>query len=132
MLNIQEDILHKNPDSSITNQALTKFHKQILNSWLEIKNQDPANRIEILNEYILYNQHIKIRGRMIEKTSNFNIKVDLKIHHLYDYRGRILDQNTLNTKYNQTFTKLQYNSLISAIPQKWKKIYQDDRYKHNR
>ena len=40
-------------------------------------------------------------------------------------KGKLLTQKNINTKYNLNIKTLEYNSLISAIPSKWKKIIKD-------
>ena len=43
----------------------------------------------------------------------------IKIGHIYEH-GQILDRNMLNIVYDVNLSIMQYNSLISAIPQQWR------------
>ena len=40
--------------------AKTKFDQQLLDCWFSVKTKRPTSTEDILREYILYNQYIKI------------------------------------------------------------------------
>ena len=48
---------YKLPEEYVT-VVKTKFYQQVLDCWYLTKNNQPSNRNEILNEYILHNKFI--------------------------------------------------------------------------
>ena len=64
MLDITRDSLNKNLELK-TLKAKTCFHQQILDMWYRIHNTYPDSGVEIINQYILYNQYIKINNKHI-------------------------------------------------------------------
>ena len=122
MLNISEGILNKNPSKEIIELAKTEFHKQIIESWLRInKCRDYTEEI-ILNEYIIQNKNIKIKGKMIsEQFFNNDSSKNLKIWDIIDNNGYLKMRESINTELSLNMEQLNYNSLKSAIPYKWKK-----------
>ena len=93
----------------------------MLTSWLSLYNQTPENIIEILNEYILFNTYIKINNKMVtNKFIKDNQNQNLKILDLLDNNGNFLPYGILTVNYN--ITVMNYNSIITVIPHKWKTI----------
>ena len=119
--------LNKNLGSNILNFGKTTFHKQVLEAWYNVTNIDPVKIDDILNQYLLYNQHIKINGKIIrESFFNSSVASTLKVSDIIEKNGRILSIDRLNIKINVCIPLLKYNSLISAIPQKWKGIMREN------
>ena len=117
MINIEPDLLNKNPPKEISNLAMTEFHKQILESWLRINKCREYNEYTILNEYITHNKNIKIKGTMILKDFfKNNNAINLKIWDIINENGCIKVRENLNSELSLTMNQLDYNSLKSSIP----------------
>ena len=80
---IKPSQLNKRLDCSVTKHT-TKFYSQVLTAWLSIYNQAVITLEDILNEYILYNQNIKIGKKMIGEKYIDNINTNLKIFDILD------------------------------------------------
>ena len=74
---------------------------------------------EILNEFVLYNKDIKIRNKpIVKKFMNIpNLKIIDKVEN-NGFKTLIQFKRSMNS----SITQMKYNSVISAIPPKWKKI----------
>ena len=122
MLNITPDMLNKNPSKEIIELTKTGFHRQIIEAWLRINKCRNYTEETILNEYILCNKNIKMKGKMFSKNffKNDN-SINLKIWDIIDNNGSLKTRENLNTELSLNMKQLDYNSLKSAIPIKWKK-----------
>ena len=100
---------------------MSSFHKQVLESWYNFYGTDPNSTEEILNEYILYNKNITIAEKSIS-LSQFQNKFgyNIKVRHILDQNGKILNKDILNLSLDTKLTQLSYNSIISAIPKEWR------------
>ena len=116
--------LNKKLDCSVTKHN-TKFYTQVLSAWLDIYNQAITTLDDILNEYILYNQLIKIEKNMLNEKYLDIQNTNLQIFDLLDTNGKFLTLTQLKQTTNSDLTQMKYNSLISAIPKTWKHIIKD-------
>ena len=82
----------------------------------------PETTTEILNEYILYNREIIIGKKIIALYQLPNkYSYDIKIVDILDSEGNILKRSQLNQKLETHLSEMFYNSVVSSIPQVWKK-----------
>ena len=91
MLDREKSLLNKN----INSQKIigkTKFHTQILESWLKLIDTEPKDQDDIENQFIAHNQYIKINGTPISNRSLYKIK----IKHLYESNGKIMEITRFN------------------------------------
>ena len=109
-----------------TDNQISEFYQQVLSAWKELFNTNAIDRKEILNEYILYNEKIKIANKVIdEKYINNDKMLNLKILDILDVNLNFKTIIELNTEMNITISQMKYNSIRSAIPINWKKIIKD-------
>ncbi len=121
MLNISTRLLNKNPSDTIIKLAKSDFHKQIIEAWLKINKSRKYNLNTILNEYILYNKNITVGNKMINKEFlNSNEAINMKMWDLLDENGTFVNLNNLSEKLGKNIDELEYLSIKSAIPLKWK------------
>ncbi len=125
MLNFEKHILNKIPDNSISEKTLTKFHKQVILSWIESNNYEPSSKGDILEQYIFYNKYIKIGQKMIFANFGNSRHKNLQIPDIWVQNTFVHLQNL-----NWNITKLEYDSLKSAIPKYWKTILKSDSDTH--
>ena len=122
MLNINESFLNKNPEKPFE-KGFSSFHNQILRAWHTVSGYNPVSVIEILNQYVMYNQFIKVGG---EPISTFSIKhndmINIKIIDIISNSGQFLSFDNLINQLQTHLSLMQYNSIISSIPVKWKEI----------
>ena len=62
MRNVKIDMLNKKYDFPTIN-TISMFYSQVLKAWQQISGYIPNTPQEIVNEYILYNNNIKIEER---------------------------------------------------------------------
>ena len=129
MLNIEYFHIDKNLDISRIGYCKSAFHKQVLESWIQVHANEPKNLKNALNQFLLYNRFIKIDRNILTvndlKATDGKIKndlFDLKIIDLVDRQGAFMDRNNFNISFNCQIGHLHYYSILSAIPRKWKKI----------
>ena len=79
--------------------CLSFLHKQVLHSWNDAYCIEPVSNFKILNEYVLYNEKIKIRKRLIRMQQFLNkYGYNLKFLDILDDQGYMLKRDSLNTK----------------------------------
>ena len=60
------DALNKNLEEKQIENCKSKFHTQVLTSWIKLHQTDPISTDEILNEYLVLNKHILIGDKTIQ------------------------------------------------------------------
>ena len=123
MLNVDTKVLNKNYNNRICKRAKSNFHQQILQLWPEVHETIPTNKTDILNEYIIYNKNILLNKKMLEPTyfgkdSNQNIK----IMDIYTKKGLFQSKPLIEDSLGTKLATLQYNTLKTIVPTKWRKI----------
>ena len=80
--------------------AKTKFYQQLLDCWFSVKTRPPISTEDILPEYILYNQYIKIGGSCLTITVINNSRQYLKtlLVDVLDNTGNILKLEDVKQK----------------------------------
>ena len=73
-------------------------------------------KIQIRKQPILLNSHIKVNDRPLYNSKYLNYSQLRIVDHLYN-ENRLLDRNMINIVYDLDITVMEYNSIISAIPQ---------------
>jgi hypothetical protein len=101
------------------------FYDHIMEVWADIHYYNPTKPEDIIEQMICNNSLIKIEHTIIsEKRWPFeNIK---NIKDIIDDRGQIASRDYLANKFNVNIPIMTYNSVISAIPIRWKKIISED------
>ena len=104
------------------NNHLPEFYKQIINYWQKIASTTPHSKNEVLSQIIWNNRFIMINKKMVYLPQWHEAGVK-QISDLFDeYENRFLPFLSFCNKYALDCNFLQYHSLISAIPQRWKKL----------
>ena len=123
MLNLSTNIINKAFEEKLIKLCRTNFHKQIMASWYTITSNEPVSLKEVLNQYLLDNKIIKVGGRtlksIVKGSSSTN---NLKVIDIIDDNGNFLSCQQLNHKLNISMPIMKYNSIIHAIPNRWKII----------
>ena len=112
-------LLHKLNSAEM--QTASLFYTQVLKSWYSFFSVMPNRLEEILTEKITQNKFITIGGRPI--TNNFGLLRVTGITLLSELvkNAHFKSRHELETEYNCIISDLDYNSIIAAIPNTWKK-----------
>ena len=99
------------------------FYHQMLFAWFHYKSC--VNRLspwDIRRKLLVYNQNILIQNQYISGAYLHWFQVGIRqIHDLFDYKGHPYTAKFLERKYSTKIDILSHNSVISAIPDDWKK-----------
>ena len=97
------------------------FLREILQSWCELSfNENPPQ--EFIHNQILWNNScIKVNGSLVFKKDWINKGIN-RINHLLKHNGNFLTYSEFIDKFELHCNFLDYYSLLSAIPLKWKYI----------
>jgi hypothetical protein len=101
-----------------------KFYNDMWQTWSELHYKQPENISEVCNQRICNNSSIRVNCKPIFK-KEWNDKHLKFIRDIITDNGTFLSEKNINSKYNLNIQTLEYNSLKSAIPSKWKKILKD-------
>ena len=96
------------------------FWHELIHRWHGFNHHIPQNRETVGDQLIVYNSHIKVRGKVLTNDKwctdyVMNIRDILNVE-----RNGFLSYAELSSKFNTSITWLEYASLISAIPEHWK------------
>jgi len=108
--------------SNIYWEAKTQFHEQVLCAWHDIHNVVPSSFDCLINQYIMYNQFIKIDNKVITEPYLGQNSINVKLLDLLHAEGTFIRVQELNQRLEVNLCFLRYNSIIAAIPSKWKEI----------
>ena len=101
---------------------VTQFHNQILEKWFSVYSFQPETMQEILTQYLAYNQHLKIKNKVIKGYIGNNNINDIRILDILDKStGNFQTLNEINAKLNMNLTQFNLNSITSAIKPLWRK-----------
>ena len=98
----------------------SSFYRQVLVCWFSFFSVEPKNYKEILEEKIQYNQYIKIQDKPLGKNLDFLKQCGIiHIRDIVDEKG-LMSKTKKEVKNGCHLPILTYNSIISALPIKWK------------
>jgi hypothetical protein len=106
------------------------FYTELFNTWSSLHFTEPNETIGICEQQIWNNSLIKIGGKMVNYKS-WKDKGIIFIQQLIDQKGKILSKEVLENKFDIDCLFLQFESLIHAIPKKWKIQMADDNISSN-
>jgi hypothetical protein len=106
------------------------FYNSIFQMWAKLHYQEPSKPEDILRQIIWKNSLIKVDN----KTLDYKSWRDQGIYHIQDLlnaNGNIGSKAEIEAKYNTNFKYLEYQSLVHAIPGKWKDTIRKDKGSKN-
>ena len=104
-----------------------KFNRDILKAWAHYSFHTPKTTLEIRNQFIWFNSHIKITGKPTFHNIMHNAGIT-HVKHLLNQYGNILKYHDFIQKYGIHIHFLNYFSIVSAIPASWKVILLENNY----
>jgi hypothetical protein len=98
------------------------FYRQVLDTWYKLYSVPPSD-INIPEELLWENKFILIGGKPAGKDyKKWQMHNIWKIKHIVNISGQFLTLTQMQNKYNVMINLMQYNSIVHAIPSKWKAI----------
>ena len=100
------------------------FYKQVLEYWYCIFSREPVSAEDVVSSYLWHNKYICIA----KKPAKYNTWIEkgiLLMEHILDNKGHLYSKTQLETKYDFVIKQMDYNSLIDAIPNIWKRKVRD-------
>lgn len=105
---------------------LPPFYREIIFYWQDIATTTPKNKTEVLSQPIWNSRFLTVNKKTVffPHWHQAGIK---QISDLVDsYEGQFLSFNSFRNKFNVKCNFLQYYSILSSIPQNWKKLLQEN------
>ena len=96
------------------------FNRDLLLSWVQYTYNTPETILEIQNQFIWHNSHIRIDGKPTYHKTMYKAGITL-INHLLNQQGTFLTYQEFMQKYTIHVNFVNYLSIIDAIPVSWKK-----------
>ena len=96
-----------------------------MQTWAEIHYHEPLNSEDACQQILWFNSAIKIGNKFL-KNNLMEQKGLVFIKDLLDNHGKIANRTYIQEKYNTEISIMYYNSMVSAIPKKWKKLIEED------
>ena len=104
---------------------LSAFYKQIIFYWQDIATATSKNEREVLSQLISNYRFLTVNKKMVFFPYRYQVGIK-QISDLFDScEGHFLSFNSFLTKFNVKCNFLQYYSILSSIPQNWKKVLQE-------
>jgi hypothetical protein len=106
------------------------FYNSIFQMWAKLHYHEPTKPEDILTQLIWKNSLIKVD----KKTIDYKSWRDREINYIQDIlnnNGNIGSKPEIERKFNTTFKFLEYESLVHAIPRKWKDVIRNDQGNKN-
>ena len=100
MLNMNKTIYSKNPDLSLSMEAKTIYHKQLLKCWFHLVQSNPVTPLEVVNQFVLYNKEIKIENNMLTRTFMNNRFNELRINDIMTEDGNLISRANMSILLN--------------------------------
>ena len=102
------------------------FCKQIIFYWQDIVTATPINKNEVLSQPIWNNRFLTVNKKMAFFSHWYQAGMK-QISDLFNScESHFLPFNSFCNKFNVKCNFLQYYSILSSIPQNWKKVLQED------
>jgi hypothetical protein len=120
------NIPHYNYDIANYPVFRDNFYAELFQVWNKAHSINIETYEDIYRQNIMHNRNIKIEQQVIKSNNwgNHGIKY---IGHLISDNGNIMPKHEVELKYNLNCKYLQYESLTSAIPSKWKRIIKENK-----
>jgi exonuclease III len=119
-----------NTDMAELKRKMPTFYYQLFEAWnktTEVPGNDP---FKLRREIIWFNKNIKIKKREF-CYNHWYKKGIIMLHDLLEENGELKSPERLEAQFNLPIKTMAYNSLISAIPQAWKKAVKKMRIPQN-
>jgi hypothetical protein len=102
------------------------FYSALFKVWAQIHCHDPINAEEVCRQPLWDNTFIRIENNTLKKEKYPQIGVHF-VQDLIGTDGRMASKGYLDQKFKVIIPIMTYNSIMAAIPTKWKKyLYQDN------
>ena len=103
------------------------FWLDVVNAWVVFNYTEPNTVKQILNQIVWCNSQIRVNNKPICVNSYANAGIGKIIDFLDENTGSFLQYEALMSKYPFKINYLQYQSMLDAIPNHWKKILKENK-----
>jgi hypothetical protein len=102
-----------------------EFYNEIFRIWAEVHYKIPSNGEEVCRQLICNNSLIRIEGKPITQNLWKHKEINF-LQNIVNKNGVIDSKENIERKYHVLIDHMLYNSIISAIPQEWKRLMKAD------
>jgi hypothetical protein len=102
-----------------------EFYNELFKTWAEIHFRKPINGEEVCRQLICNNSLIRTEGTPITQNT-WKYKEMKFLQNILNDKGSIETKANLEKKYHVQIDPMIYNSMISSIPQEWKRLMKAD------
>ena len=112
------------------NWQMPLFYKNLINLWNQFKiDNEPINGNDVRNEFLWFNDFILIQKKPVFLKQWYQLGIK-RVGDLLDNESNFLSQQILYEKYGLQTNFLEYLSIRSAIPVKWKQLLLMEHHKN--
>ena len=108
----------------------TPFYAETLQYWHDAKYLPVTADTDGSNQQLFYNKCIRINGKMFYNKAIFEAGI-WYVKDLFDIRDNIAKRKDYNNLGLSLTDRFQLNSIVSALPKRWKKTVKDIEYHHH-
>ena len=113
-------LAHKN-DVKYLNKLLPPFYKQLLQYWYELYSVEPTTNAEVRKEILWKNKFILVDEKPVF-FKHWNNKGIFVLNDILTETGNFKTLNEINEEFDANIRVMEFNSLKSAIPKRWKDL----------
>ena len=103
------------------------FWRSVITSYAEVNYHEITNFDVLMHERIMYNSHIKVANRLFNLPQLTEIGISEFQDIVDSQNAKLYDHQKIQEVYDIKLGYLDYASLISAIPKKWKAMLSDSK-----
>jgi len=100
--------------------TISPFFKDVLKAWLSLQYKPPETYKDIQNQIIWCNSNILVESKPIALETPMSCGM-IHINDILDLDGKLLSYDDVIKKFGKVIGRMGYNSIVSAIPNDWKK-----------
>ena len=114
------DSFRCNTDIKKLQSWMPPFYLQLFEAWKKTVEEPKEDPFKIRREVLWFNKHIQINKKEVY-FKEWSDKGIIMFHDILDDRGNIKSVQEISREYNFEMKVMEYNSLVSTIPQNWKR-----------
>jgi len=108
----------------------SEFWRHVITSWCSYNYVEKIQVVDIKQQIIWMNSLIRVANKPLNIISHIHNQFS-RMDQLYE-QGLLLDRNMINLVYDLELSVMQYNSIISAIPQQWHRYMREEHIYNDR
>jgi hypothetical protein len=101
-------------------KSIPAFYRQLFIAWNKTKENPGVDPFKIRREILWHNEQIKIKGKYVCYQKWYDNGI-VMFHDILQENGDFKSKVEIDRQFNMKIRIMEYNGLISAIPQAWKR-----------